>query len=137
MIAEELRRKVREELYTARVKQAVDSGVKPLVLKYYQINAGDSKLPMAYRAVTVINSTSEGVLSPRHYHSACDKAKIGLHIAEWSVIEAMKSITRMTEEGINISWISVHCPSSMVSKVDMYEWMKHLIKKESRNLSAE
>lgn len=129
MISEELRQKVRDERYKARVKQAVDSGVRPLVLKYYQINACDSKLPMAYRAVTVINSTSEGVLTPRQYHNATDKSKVGLHMAEWSVIAAMKAITKMVEAGREIAWVSVHCPSMMVSRVDMYEWMKHLIKK--------
>ena len=128
MIAEDLRQRAREERYKARVKQAVDAGVRPLVLKYYQVNACDSKLPMAYRAVTVINSTSEGVLTPRHYNST-DKSRIGLHMAEWSVVAAMKAITKMVEAGREIAWISVHCPSMMVSRVDMYEWMKHLIKK--------
>lgn len=125
-----LKQAVRLTLYKHRVKRTLDSGVLPLVLRYDQINACDTRLPIAYRTKTLVRSTALGYLTPDEYMASCSKTEVGFRLAEWSVIEAMKHITRFVESGRKeLQWISVRCPSEMVERVDLYEWMKRLMKR--------
>ena len=119
---------IRLRVYKSRVLRTLDSGVMPLVLRYDQINACDTKLPIAYRTETVVRSTALGHLTSEEYRNACENADVGFRMAEWNVIEAMKHITHFVKSGRDIKWISVRCPSRMVEHVDLYKWMKNLIK---------
>ena len=119
---------VRLHLYKHRILKTVGSGVLPLKLRYCQVNACDTKKPIAYRTATVVRSMSMGYITPKEYRTACETTDVGFRMAEWSVVEAMKHITRFVESGRDIQWISVHCPSKMVEQVDLYKWMKRLIK---------
>ena len=119
---------IRLHMYKHRVTKTLDAGVLPLVLRYRQINACDTRLPVAYRAQTIVRSTALGYLTPNEYKEACENTEVGFRMAEWSVVEAMKHITRFVKAGRKVQWISVRCPSSMVEKVDFYKWMKRLIK---------
>ena len=119
---------IRLRIYKHRISQTLDAGVLPLTLRYRQINACDSNLPIAYRTDTVVRSTALGHLTPREYLQACEDTEVGFRMAEWSVVEAMKHITRFVEAGRHVQWISVRCPSSMVERVDFYKWMKGLIR---------
>lgn len=119
----------RLRMYKHRVSRTLDSGVLPLVLRYYQINRCDTAMPIAYRTQTIVRSMSHGYLTPKEYAAVCESDEIGFRMAEWNVCEAMRHITRFVESGRKLDWISVCCPSGMVEKVDFYLWMKRLIKK--------
>lgn len=125
---DELMQAIRMRYYKNRVSKTVDSGVLPLKLRYCQVNSCDGKLPIAYRTSTFVRSMSLGYISPRDYQTACETTDVGLRMAEWNVVQAMKHITRFVESGREIQWISVHCPSKIVETVDLYKWMKRLIK---------
>ena len=124
-----LKQAVRLTLYKRRVIRTLDSGVLPLILRYDQINACDTRHPIAYRTKTLVRSTSLGYLTPDEYVASCANTQVGFRLAEWSVTEAMKHITRFVESRKGLQWISVRCPAEMVERVDLYEWMKRLIKK--------
>lgn len=119
---------IRLRVYKHRVSRTLDAGVLPLVLRYCQINACDTRLPIAYRTGTVVRSTALGYLTPREYRNVFENTDAGFRMAEWNVVEAMKHITRFMESGRQIEWISVRCPARMVEQVDFYKWMKRLIK---------
>lgn len=123
-----LSREFRKYVYRKRIKKTLKAGVKPLVLKYSQLSACDTRLPIAYRTETVVRSMSLGYLTSSEYKKACETSDVGFRLAEWSVIEAMRHITRFIESGRRIEWISVRCPAKMVERVDFYKWMKRLIK---------
>lgn len=124
-----LKQAIQLTLHKHRVLKTLDSGVLPLVLRYDQINACDTRLPIAYRTKTLVRSTALGYLTPDEYMASCANTEVGFRLAEWSVTEAMKHITRFVESGRGLQWISVRCPSEMVERVDLYLWMKQLIKK--------
>lgn len=128
MASNVLAQAIRLRVYKHRVSKTLDAGVLPLVLRYSQINACDTKLPMAYRTETMVRSTSLGYLTPREYQRVFETSDVGFRMAEWSVVEAMKHITRFVESGRDLQWISVRCPSRMTEQVDFYKWMKRLIK---------
>lgn len=128
MAFEALAQAFRLRMYKHRVSRTLDSGVLPLVLRYYQINSCETAMPVAYRTQTLVRSMSHGYLTPQEYTAACESDEVGFRMAEWNVREAMKHITHFVESGRNIEWISVRCPSGMVEKVDFYLWMKRLIK---------
>jgi EAL domain-containing protein (putative c-di-GMP-specific phosphodiesterase class I) len=119
---------IRLRVYKHRVSRTLDAGVLPLVLRYRQINACDTKLPIAYRTETIVRSTALGYLTPEEYQHACESTQVSFRMAEWSVVEAMKHINHFVKAGRDVQWISVRCPSSMVERVDFYQWMKRLIK---------
>lgn len=127
--AKGLKQVIRLALYKHRVLRTLDAGVLPLVLRYDQINSCDTRLPIAYRTKTLVRSTALGYLAPDEYMASCSKTEVGFRLAEWSVTEAMKHITRFVESGRGLQWISVRCPSEMVERVDLYKWMKRLMKK--------
>ena len=128
MASNTLAEAIRLLLYKHRVIKTLDSGVLPLSLRYKQINSCETRLPVAYRTETVIRSMSLGYLTPKEYQSACEGTDVSFRVAEWSVVQAMKHITRFVKEGRDIQWISVYCPAKMVRHVDFYKWMKKLIK---------
>lgn len=128
MASDSLSQAIRLHVYKHRVTRTLDAGVLPLVLRYRQINACDTRLPIAYRTGTVVRSTALGYLTPREYRRAFETTDAGFRMAEWNVTEAMKHITRFVEAGRDFQWISVQCPARMVERVDFYKWMKRLIK---------
>ena len=128
MASNALSQAIRLRVYKHRVSKTLDAGVLPLVLRYHQINSCDSRATIAYRTETVVRSTSLGYLTPREYGHACENSEVGFRMTEWSIVEAMKHITRFVESGRDVQWVSVRCPSSMVEKVDFYKWIKRLIK---------
>lgn len=128
MTSNVLAQAIRLRVYKHRVTRTLDAGVLPLVLRYRQINACDSRLPIAYRTETIVRSTALGYLTQREYQHACENTEVGFRMAEWSIVEAMKHITHFVEAGRDVQWISVRCPSSMVERVDFYKWMKRLIR---------
>ena len=113
--------------YRRAIAKTLESGVRPLTLKYRQVNEFSSGAPMAYRTSTYINSVVMGRLAPYEYRLATDTGETGIRRAEWSVTEAMRHITEMVKAGRKISWISVQCPARLAASVDMYRWMKRLI----------
>ena len=119
---------IRLRAYKKRVSRTLDAGVLPLVLRYSQINACDTKAPVAYRTDTVVRSTALGHLTPTEYRHVFETTDAGFRMAEWNVIEAMKHITHFVEAGRAVQWISVRCPARMVERVDFYKWMKRLIR---------
>ncbi len=131
MASNALTQAIRLRLYKHRVEKTLDSGVLPLVLRYHQINACDTRLPVAYRTQTVVRSTALGYLTPSTYQHVFETTDMGFRLAEWNVIEAMKHITKFMESGRELQWISVRCPSRMVEYVDFYKWMKRLIKENN------
>lgn len=128
MASNALTQAFRLRLYKNRVLRTLDSGVQPLALRYFQINACDTRLPIAYRTETVVRSTSMGYLTSREYQRACEDTDVGFRMAEWSIVQAMKHIERFVRSGRELQWISVRCPSGMVERIDFYKWMKRLIK---------
>ena len=131
MVLDDLSRAFRIRVYRKRIARTLKSGVKPLSLKYSQLNACDTRLPIAYRTETVVRSMALGYLTASEYKNACETSDVGFRMAEWGVIEAMQHITRFIESGRNIEWISVKCPAKMVERVDFYKWMKRLIKENN------
>ncbi len=122
--------RARIRFYRRRVKKTVNSGVRPIVLRYSQINGTDTNLPIAYRTQTYIRSNTLGVLTPLEYTQSCDGVESGLRLAEWNVVEAMRQITALVKKGRQVEWVSVRCPSELAVKVEMYTWMRRLIARE-------
>ena len=78
MSSNALRQAIRLFVYKHRVSKTLDAGVLPLVLRYRQINACDSRLPVAYRTETVVRSTALGYLPPHEYQKACENTEKNL-----------------------------------------------------------
>jgi hypothetical protein len=76
---------IRLWLYKHRVTRTLDSGVQPLVFRYSQINACDTKLPIAYRTETMVRSTDLGYLTPRQYQNAFETTDMGFSRAHFSL----------------------------------------------------
>ena len=112
-----------------QLKRSLKSGVDPLQLKYLQINSCDTNNPIAFRSFAIVDSVMVGHLGPREYVKAMEETDMGIRLAEWSVVEAFKHITQLVESGKNFKWLSVRCPVQLATDVDVYAWIKDLIKK--------
>ena len=115
---------------TGYVGETLRSGIKPLEMRFCQINSAYRRLPIAYRSFTYVNSVIEGVLPPEKYAFAADGTDRGLRLAKWNMQEAMHAIDSMHEAGRNVQFVTARCPASLAMKQDLYEWMKNFLEEE-------
>ena len=117
------------DLHDEYVRQTKESGVPPLELRYCPINDCYSKMPIAYRTATLINSVVMGVIQQEEYSFAANFTETGIRLAKWNIMEAVRAIRAFEEAGRHVQWISVRCPVSLATNVDLYEWMGDLLRK--------
>ena len=115
---------------TGYAGETLRSGIKPLEMRFCQINSAYRRLPIAYRSFTYVNSVIEGVLPPEKYAFAADGTDRGLRLAKWNIQEAMHAIDRMVAAGRNVQFVTARCPASLAMEKDLYEWMKEFLEKE-------
>ncbi len=115
------------ELHTQYVQQTVESGIAPLELRYTAINDCYSKMPIAYRTATFVNSVVMGVLRQEEFSFATNVTETGIRLAKWNILEAVRHLGEFEKAGRHVEWISVRCPIALAMNVDLYEWMKTVI----------
>lgn len=109
------------------VGMTIASGVKPLEMRFAQINSCYRKLPIAYRSFTYINSISMGVIPPEKYAFAADVSEQGMAIAKWNIREGIRTVRRFISEGRHVDFVTVRCPAKLAFEVDLYDWMKGIM----------
>ena len=112
------------------VGETLRSGIKPLEMRFCQINSAYRRLPIAYRSFTYMNSVIEGVVPPEKYAYAADGTDRGLRLAKWNIQEAMRVVEKMRESGRNVQFITARCPAKLAMEPDLYEKMKELLETE-------
>lgn len=115
------------------VRMSVESGVKPLELRYTSINACYSKMPIAYRTITRINSVTAGVLTPTDYAVTTEATREGMELACWSIGEAMRHLRAFEKAGRHIAYIAVRCPVALAANGRLEETMKRLLNENGCN----
>lgn len=115
------------EIQTDLVGMTIASGVKPLEMRFAQINSCYRKLPIAYRSFTYINSVSMGVIPPEKYGFAADVSEQGIEIARWNIREGIRTIRKFISEGRHVDFVTVRCPAKLAFEVDLYDWMKGIM----------
>lgn len=115
------------------VRMTVASGVKPLELRYTPINGCYSKMPVAYRTYTRINSVSAGVLEPEQYAVSLEATREGIDLACWSIAEAMRHLRVFEAAGRHVAYISVRCPVALAANGGLEATMKRLLTENNCN----
>jgi len=115
------------DLHAQYVRQTVESGVPPLELRYTAINDCYSKMPVAYRTATFVNSVVMGVLRQEEFSFATNVTETGVRLAKWNILEAVRHLEAFANAGRHVEWISVRCPIALAMNVDLYEWMQAVI----------
>ena len=109
------------------VQMTVTSGVKPLELRYTPISDCYSKMPVAYRTATRINSVAAGVLSPAEYAVSLEATREGIDLACWNIAEAMRHLKVFEQAGRHVAYISVRCPVALAANGRLEETMQRLL----------
>lgn len=115
------------------VKASVEAGIKPLVLNYLPFIRCDSDNPVAYRLTATLRSIIMGELTEKEYISVSDKKDCGIDLFKNIFKKAVIAAKKFKKAGRNIDFLAVHCPSSAVEKIDLYEFLAG-IKKENPRL---
>ena len=108
------------------VQMTVASGVKPLELRYTPINDCYSKMPVAYRTATRINSVAAGVLEPAEYAASLEATREGIDLACWGIAEAMRHLKVFEQAGRHVAYIAVRCPVALAANGSLEETMQRL-----------
>ena len=116
-----------KDLHAQYVKATVESGVAPLELRYTAINDCYSKMPIAYRTATFVNSVVMGVIRQEEVSFAANLTETGIRLAKWNILEAARHLVEFEKAGRHVEWISVRCPVALAMNVDLYEWMLAII----------
>ena len=108
------------------LEMTVQSCVKPLEMRFSQINGAYSKLPIAYRTFTYINSVIEGIIPPERYSYAADETERGIRLSKWNIGEAISAIRRFSEAGRHVDFVTARITPQLVHEVDFYDYIKQL-----------
>lgn len=116
-----------ENEYRQLVKEQIAADVYSLELKYQVISDCYNKYPFAFRAETIANSVYLGRLTQADYSYATDKSEdVGIRLAKWSVISAIRDINDLLEVGKKPAFVSVRCPAALADTDDLYKEIKTL-----------
>ncbi len=118
------------------VRQAIDSGVRPVEFVFFPVTDFDGKEHKAYRAETVIHSTLKGEMPESYYTRFSDEDKCGLRLFKNSVVRLIEVLNKLKEAERQIDFISVYCPAFLVESIDFYETLKNLTKNESDDIKS-
>lgn len=115
------------------VRMSVESGVKPLELRYTPINGCYTKMPIAYHTATRINSVTAGVLTPAEYAVAVEATREGIDLACWGIGEAMRHLKVFERAGRHVAYIAVRCPVALAANGQLEETMKRILNENECN----
>ena len=92
------------------VNSSLESGIRPIELRLCGIvnPQGDT---IAYRSETKINSIVCGCLGPADYADAIDFSEAGEELFLRNIALAALVLSKKTNEGKRLEWISVRCPT--------------------------
>lgn len=119
-----------EELKAKYVDMTVNIGVKPLEMRFAQINSCYRKKPVAYRSFTYVNSVVEGVIPPEKYSFAADGTDRGVRLSIFNIEEAMRSIEAFILAGRHIEYVTARVSPRVVQEEDFYAFVKNIIEKQ-------
>ena len=111
------------------LRMTVNSGIRPLEMRFSQINNCYRKLPIAYRSFTYMNSVIEGVVPPEKYSYAADGTDRGVRLSIWNIEEAMRSIEAFILAGRHIEYVTARVSPKLVLEEDFYAFIQKIIEK--------
>lgn len=109
------------------VRMTIDSGIKPLELRFSQINSCYKKTPIAYRSFTNINSVIEGVMPPERYAYAADETDRGIRMSKWNISAASEALDSFEAAHRHVEFVSVRVSPQIVREVDFYSYLKDIV----------
>lgn len=112
------------ELKPDYLNMTLSAGVKPIEMRFSQINSCYRKLPVAYRSFTYINSVIEGVVSPERYAYAADGTDRGLRISRWNMDQAMRTVKKLEDAGRKTEFVTARCTPKLALQDDPYAFVK-------------
>jgi len=111
------------------LEMTIQSCVKPLEMRFSQINGCYKKAPVAYRSYTYINSVVEGVIPPERYSFAADETERGVRLSGWTIAGAIEAIKKFDGAGRNVEFVSARVTPRLVREVDFYGYIKAILEK--------
>lgn len=109
------------------LKMTINSCIKPLEMRFAQINSCYRKKPIAYRSFTYVNSIIEGVIPPEKYSYAADGTDRGKRLTVWNIEEAMRTVEAMILAGRHIQFVTARVSPRLVNETDFYAFVKEII----------
>lgn len=109
------------------LEMTIQSCIKPIEMRFSQINSCYRKTPVAYRSYTYINSVIEGIIPPERYSYAADETERGVRLSKWTLGEAVEAINKLTEAGRHIDFVTARVSPKLVNEVDFYGYIKEIL----------
>lgn len=116
-----------ESLINEQAQLQIDTGIKPLELKFIPIRDLEEGQPFAFRTKTIINSTVEGVLQEKDYTFVSDNKDICVELLKHNLGHAVYAIEAFKTNRKNIDFVTVRCPSNILQIADIYEVLKDVV----------
>ena len=109
------------------LEMTIQSCVKPIEMRFSQINSCYKKVPTAYRSFTYINSVVEGIIPPERYSYAADETERGARLSKWTLGEAAEAINKFIEAGRHVEFVTARISPRLVREVDFYGYIKEIL----------
>jgi EAL domain-containing protein (putative c-di-GMP-specific phosphodiesterase class I) len=112
------------------VEQTLESGIKPLEMRFCPIIDRATLEPAGFRTFTYMNSITKGIIPPEIYSYAANTTDVGIRLSEWNVKNAIRAIKQFEKNKKRVKLITARCSTKVLEDVDPYSWLKEIIKKE-------
>jgi EAL domain-containing protein (putative c-di-GMP-specific phosphodiesterase class I) len=112
------------------VEQTLESGIKPLEMRFCPIIDLASLEPTGFRTFTYMNSITKGVIPPEIYRYAANTTEVGVRLSEWNVKSAIRALKQFETDQKRVRLVTASCSTKILEDVDPYDWLKEIISKE-------
>ncbi len=106
------------------VKAVLDSGIEPITMVHNTVYSCLDREPVALRARLEINSLDIGTLTDDEYQVTADRTKRAILLCGRAMEYAKRALSERATGKKAVSWISVKCPDTFLSKTNPVKAVK-------------
>ena len=119
------------EQFNRDVRSAIDSGVRPIEFRFFPIVDFEDGVEIAYRTEIEIRSLLIGDMNEKFYERTVEDKNCGVTFFRHATERAIRVIKTLKRGGKDVKFVSIKCPASLVEKIDFYETLKEILKKNT------
>jgi len=116
-----------EKSFNEYLQMSIDAGIEPLELIYYPVVDIEEGLPIAYRAKMTIHSIILGDMEEETYIDVSDTKKCSKELLKRTILHAMNDYKAFVKAERNIEFISIRCPSEIITKLSLFDLVSELL----------
>lgn len=124
------------KVFNEYVSQSIDSGVKPLELRFFPIIDFEQGFPLAYRTEMLIHSIILGEMPEKTYTYVSDYRECGEELFKRTILHIIRASEKFNKKNRNVQFFTMRCPAELIGRIDFYKTLREILK-ENKTFNPE